>query len=180
MGRKLSSWCPSAAPPSGPLAFNPPASERAPDLGIFPRVAEPLVIVAPLAVTMVTIPGPCFLKPKVLVGVREVSACVCEWGSETVCVSALVVAVRLEGIDCFFASSLLLRPASEGERWRPLARGERRPFSDTLTSSVLPAEHTEHHQKVCGCCHYRMHLKRVQKRKDGSISDWEEEEEVKM
>lgn len=73
-------------------------------------------MVAPLAVTMVTIPGPCFLKPKVLVGVREVSVCVWEWGSETVCVRALVVAVRLVGIDCFFASSLLLRPASEGER----------------------------------------------------------------
>ncbi len=85
-------------------------------MGIFPRVAEPLVMVAPLAVTMLTIPGPCFLKPKVLVGLREVSVCVWDWGSDTVCVRAFVVVVRLGGIDCFFASSPLLRPASEGER----------------------------------------------------------------
>lgn len=145
IGRKPSSWCPKTVPPSCPPAFNPPDSERAPDLGIFPSVAEPLVMVAPLAVTIVTIPWPCFLKPKVLVGVREVSACVCVWGSETVFVS--VVGVRLVGIVCFLASSPLLRPASEGERWRPLERGERRPFSDTLTSSVLPAGHRMRHQK---------------------------------
>lgn len=147
IGRKPSSWCPNTVPPSCPPAFNPPDSERAPDLGIFPSVAEPLVMVAPLAVTIVTIPWPCFLKPKVLVGVREVSACVCVWGSETVFVSVCVVGVRLVGIVCFLASSPLLRPASEGERWRPLERGERRPFSDTLTSSVLPAEHRMRHQK---------------------------------
>lgn len=147
IGRKPSSWCPNTVPPSCPPAFNPPDSERAPDLGIFPSVAEPLVMVAPLAVTIVTIPWPCFLKPKVLVGVREVSACVCVWGSETVFVSVCVVGVRLVGIVCFLASSPLLRPASEGERWRPLERGERRPFSDTLTSSVLPAGHRMRHQK---------------------------------
>lgn len=147
IGRKPSSWCPNTVPPSCPPAFNPPDSERAPDLGIFPSVAEPLVMVAPLAVTIVTIPWPCFLKPKVLVGVREVSACVCVWGSETGFVSVCVVGVRLVGIVCFLASSPLLRPASEGERWRPLERGERRPFSDTLTSSVLPAGHRMRHQK---------------------------------
>lgn len=118
MGRKPSSWWwwPSMDAPSCPPAFSPPASERAPDLGIFPRVAEPLVMVAPLAVTMVTIPWPCFLKPKVLVGVREVCECVWGWGSETACVRAFVVDVRLVGVVCFFASSPLLRPASEGER----------------------------------------------------------------
>lgn len=73
-------------------------------------------MVAPLAVTIVTSPGPCFLKPKVLVGVREASACVWVWGSETVFVSVFAAGVRLVGIVCFFASSPLLRPASEGER----------------------------------------------------------------
>ena len=71
-------------------------------------------MVAPLAVMMV-MPVPCFLKPKVLVGVRHV----------------------LEG--GFLVSSPLLRPASDGERWMPLDLGESRPFSDTLASSVLPA-----------------------------------------
>lgn len=124
-------------------------------------MADPLVMVAPLAVTMVTMPGPCFLKPKVLVGVREVSVCVWEWGSDTVCVRTFVVPVRLGGIDCFFASSPLLRPASEGERWRPLARGERRPFSDTLTSSVLPADIQN---KALIAEVKRMHLQKFAKR----------------
>lgn len=119
MGRKLSSWWwgwwrwepPSEEEP--PPSFNPPTRGRCPDLGNFPKVAEPLVMVAPLAVTSVT--RPCFLNPKVLV---------------------VVVLPLLAGrtVGCFLASSpLLLRPASDGERWRPL-----RPFSDTLTSSVLP------------------------------------------
>lgn len=73
-------------------------------------MAEPLVMVAPLAVTMATIPGHGFLKPKVLVGVREVSMCVWERVSEA------AADVELLGTDCFFASSPLLRPASEGER----------------------------------------------------------------
>lgn len=91
-------------------------------------------MVAPLAVTIATMPWPCFLKPNVLVGVREA----CVWGSERVCVRELVVDVRLVETDCFFASSA----ASEGERFKPFERGERCPFSETLTSSVLPARHT--------------------------------------
>lgn len=122
MGRKLSSWWwwwgwwrwgPPSEEEEPPPSFNPPTKGRCPDLGSFPRVAEPLVMVAPLAVTIVT--RPCFLKPKVVV------------------VAVLpLLAGRIVG--SFLASSpLLLRPASDGERWRPL-----RPFSDTLTSSVLP------------------------------------------
>lgn len=56
--------------------------------------------------------------------------CVCDVRAEA--------AAEVEEGVFLLASSSLLRPASEGERRRPLERGERRPFSDTLTSSVLP------------------------------------------
>lgn len=67
-------------------------------------MAEPLVMVTPLAVTMVIPPPACFLNPKVL-----------------------VVGVRLELEEGgFLASSPLLRPVSDGERCMlHLARGKR-------------------------------------------------------
>lgn len=71
------------------------------DLGIFPIVAEPVVMTAPLAVTVA--PLEVFLKPNVLVGVWE---------------------PELEG-------SFLLSYVG--------ICGEKRVFSDTLASSVLPA-----------------------------------------
>lgn len=63
------------------------------DLGILPRVADPLVIVAPLVVIMVEDPIPDFLNPKDPV---TVDLPIPEGG--------------------FFPSSPLLFPASEGER----------------------------------------------------------------
>lgn len=71
------------------------------DLGIFPKVAEPLVITAPLAVIVAALEV--FLKPNVLVGMWE---------------------LELEG-------SFLLSYVG--------ICGEKRLFSDTLASSVLPA-----------------------------------------
>lgn len=71
------------------------------DLGIFPRVAEPLVTMAPLAVIVTAVE--LFLKPNVLVGVWE---------------------LELKG-------SFLLSYVG--------TCGEKRLFSDTLASSVLPA-----------------------------------------
>lgn len=72
------------------------------DFGIFPRVAEPLVMTAPLAVIVAALEV--FLKPNVLVGVWE---------------------PELEG-------SFLLSYVG--------ICGEKRIFSDTLASSVLPAK----------------------------------------
>ena len=88
-------------------------------------------MVAPLAVTMemllvVTMAAapPCFLKPNVLVGMRAEEA--------------LVEEDEDEGF--LRASSPLLRPASEGERWMLVECVGRQPFSETLASSVLPVE----------------------------------------
>lgn len=94
-------------------------------------MAEPLVMVAPLAVTMVMLPvvtiapePPAFLKPKVLVGMRG-------------------LADEEEEDEGFLRpSSPLLRPASEGDRWMPVECVGRQLFSDTLASSVLPREMT--------------------------------------
>lgn len=94
-------------------------------------MADPLVIVAPLAVTMVMLPvvtmaPPDFLKPNVLVGMRAEEVVVEDDDADD------------EGF--FRASSPLLRPASEGERWMLVECVGRQPFSDTLASSVLPVE----------------------------------------
>lgn len=85
------------------------------DLGIFPRVAEPLVIVAPLAVMMVEGPTPAFLKPKE---------------------PAAVDLPMPEG--GFFPSSPLLLPASDGERWMEAPLRGVFTFSEALASSVFP------------------------------------------
>lgn len=89
------------------------------DLGILPRVAALLVIVAPLAVIMVTPTADplCFLNPNKFV---------------------LVLAVLQLFPEGFFDSSPLLRPASEGERLMFPDLGEILPFSETLASSVFP------------------------------------------
>lgn len=70
------------------------------DLGIFPKVAEPLVSTAPLAVIVAALEV--FLKPNVLVGVRD---------------------PEFEGFLLSYVGIC----------------GEKRIFSDTLASSVLPA-----------------------------------------
>lgn len=91
------------------------------DLGILPKVADLLVIVAPLAVIMdiPTVDPLCFLNPNVFV---------------------LVAAVRELFAGGFFDSSPLLRPASDGERLTCPDFGEILPFSETLASSVFPTK----------------------------------------
>lgn len=86
------------------------------DLGVLPRVAEPLVRVAPLEVIRAPV-GPCiFLYPK-----------------------EPVAGGRAMPEGGFLPSSPLLFPASEGERWMPaeLLEGTLT-FSEALASSVLP------------------------------------------
>lgn len=85
------------------------------DLGIFPKVADPLVMVAPLAEIMVEEPTPAFLKPKEPVAVDLPMP---EGG--------------------FFPSSPLLFPASEGERWIEAPLRGVFPFSEAFASSVFP------------------------------------------
>lgn len=87
------------------------------DLGIFPKVAEPLVMVAPLAVIIVEELTPVFLKPKEPVAVDRP---IPEGG--------------------FFPSSPLLFPASEGERWMEAPFRGVFTFSEALASSVFPKE----------------------------------------
>ena len=91
------------------------------DFGIFPRVADLLVIVAPLAVIIVmpTADPLCFLNPNVL---------------------ALAAVVLELLVGSFLDSSPLLRPASDGERLTCPALGDSLPFSDTLASSVFPTK----------------------------------------
>lgn len=91
------------------------------DFGIFPRVAEPLVMVAPLVVMigMPTTVLPGFLNPKVLV---------------------LAGIVLEELLRDFLVSSPLLRPASDGERFTWADFGDSLPFSDTFASSVFPVK----------------------------------------
>lgn len=93
------------------LAFPPIAA----DLGIFPKVADPLVIVAPLAVMIVEGPTPAFLKPKEPVAVDLPMP---EGG--------------------FFPSSPLFFPASEGERWIEAPLRGVFTFSEAFASSVFP------------------------------------------
>lgn len=90
------------------------------DLGIFPRVADPLVIVAPLAVMIVEDPTPVFLKPKEPVAVDLPMP---EGG--------------------FFPSSPLLFPASEGERWMEGPLRGVFTFSEAFASSVFPDKKKE-------------------------------------
>lgn len=85
------------------------------DLGTLPRVAEPLVRVAPLAVMSAPAGPGIFLKPK-----------------------ELVVGGRPMPEGGFFPSSPLLLPASDGERWMLGLLDGALPFSDALASSVLP------------------------------------------
>lgn len=88
------------------------------DLGILPRVADPLVIVAPLLVIIVDDPTPLgFLNPK-------------EPGA--------VDLPMPEG--GFFPSSPLLLPASEGDLCRDDPFRGVLPFSEALASSVFPNE----------------------------------------
>lgn len=101
-----------APPTAAPL---PSAAE---DLGALPRVAEPLVSVAPLEVIRVPVAPGSFLYPKEqAAGGRPIP----EGG--------------------FLPSSPLLFPASEGERWMlgELLDGAL-PFSEALASSVLPVD----------------------------------------
>lgn len=90
----------------------PPMAE---DFGIFPRVAEPLVIVAPLVVIIVEEAIPDFLNPKDPVAVDLPMP---EGG--------------------FFPSSPLLFPASDGERWMEAPFRGVFTFSEALASSVFP------------------------------------------
>lgn len=86
------------------------------DLGIFPSVAEPLVMVAPLLVIMVEAPTPLgFLYPKELLAVDLPMP---EGG--------------------FFPSSPLLFPASEGDLCKDDPLRGVFPFSEALASSVFP------------------------------------------
>lgn len=87
------------------------------DLGALPRVAEPLVRVAPLEVIRAPVGPGIFLYPK------EPAA-----------------GGRAMPEGGFLPSSPLLFPASEGERWMPaeLLEGTLT-FSEALASSVLPA-----------------------------------------
>lgn len=86
------------------------------DLGALPRVAEPLVRVAPLGVIRAPVGPGIFLYPK------EPAA-----------------GGRAMPEGGFLPSSPLLLPASEGERWMPaeLLEGTLT-FSEALASSVLP------------------------------------------
>ena len=86
------------------------------DFGILPRVADPLVIVAPLLVITVDDPIPLgFLNPK-------------EPGAADLPMP--------EG--GFFPSSPLLFPASEGDLCREDPLRGVLPFSEALASSVFP------------------------------------------
>lgn len=99
-----------------------PLPRAAEDLGALPRVAEPLVSVAPLEVIRAPVGPGIFLYPKEpMVGGRAMP----EGG--------------------FLPSSPLLFPASEGERWMPaeLLEGAL-PFSEALASSVLPVNLHKH------------------------------------
>lgn len=86
------------------------------DLGALPRVAEPLVRVAPLEVIRAPVGAGIFLYPK-----------------------EPVAGGRAMPEGGFLPSSPLLFPASEGERWMPaeLLEGTLT-FSEALASSVLP------------------------------------------
>lgn len=105
-------WDPSRLVFLPALDFPPMAA----DLGIFPSVAEPLVMVAPLLVIIVEAPTPLgFLYPKEL------------------------LAVDLPMPDGgFFPSSPLLFPASEGDLCKDDPLRGVFPFSEALASSVFP------------------------------------------
>lgn len=96
----------------------PPLTRAEDDLGALPRVAEPLVSVAPLEVIRVPVVPGSFLYPK------EAAA-----------------GGRAIPDGGFLPSSPLLFPASEGDRWMPgeLLDGAL-PFSEALASSVFPAD----------------------------------------
>lgn len=115
LNNTASSWC--CAPSR--LVFRPlPIGVPFPmpdDLGTFPKVAEPLVSVAPLAVMRAPAGPEIFLKP-----------------------NELVVGGRPMPEGGFFPSSPLLFPASDGERWMLGLLDGDLPFSDALASSVLP------------------------------------------
>ncbi len=113
--KTVSSWCWASSrlvfrPLPSPVPFPMPA-----DLGTLPRVAEPLARVAPLAVMKEPAEPGIFLKLK-----------------------ELVVGGRPMPEGGFFPSSPLLLPASDGERWILGLLDGALPFSDALTSSVLP------------------------------------------
>ncbi len=95
-----------------------PLPSAAEDFGAFPRVAEPLVSVAPLEVIRAPVGPEIFLYPK-----------------------EPVVGGRAMPEGGFLPSSPLLFPASDGERWMPaeLLEGAL-PFSEALASSVLPVD----------------------------------------
>lgn len=99
-----------------------PFPMAAEDLGAFPRVAEPLVRVAPLEVIRAPVGPGIFLYPK------EPAA-----------------GGRAMPEGGFLPSSPLLFPASEGERWMPaeLLEGTLT-FSEALASSVLPGNLHKH------------------------------------
>lgn len=99
-----------------------PLPRAAEDLGALPRVAEPLVSVAPLEVIRAPVGPGIFLYPK-----------------------EAVVGGRAMPEGGFLPSSPLLFPASEGERWMPaeLLEGAL-PFSEALASSVLPVNLHKH------------------------------------
>lgn len=97
------------------------------DLGIFPSVAEPLVMVAPLLVIPELDPTPLgFLNPK-----------------DPVAEDLLMP----EG--GFLPSSPLLLPASEGDLCREEPFRGVFPFSEALASSVFPAEGETHSYGAC-------------------------------
>ena len=99
-----------------------PLPRAAEDLGALPRVAEPLVSVAPLEVIRVPLGPGIFLYP-----------------------NEPVVGGRTLPEGGFLPSSPLLFPASEGERWMPAELFEGAlPFSEALASSVLPVNLHKH------------------------------------
>lgn len=123
LSRTPSSW---GCEPSRLVLRTPPMPVPLPraaeDLGALPRVAEPLVSVAPLEVIRAPVGPGIFLYPK-----------------------EPVVGGRAMPEGGFLPSSPLLFPASEGERWMPaeLLEGTL-PFSEALASSVLPVNMHEH------------------------------------
>lgn len=123
LSRMPSSW---GCEPSRLVLRTPPMPVPLPraaeDLGALPRVAEPLVSVAPLEVIRAPVGPGIFLYPK-----------------------EPVVGGRAMPEGGFLPSSPLLFPASEGERWMPaeLLEGAL-PFSEALASSVLPVNLHKH------------------------------------
>lgn len=111
-------WEPSRLVLRPPPPIAAPFPRPAEDLGAFPKVAEPLVSVAPLEVMRAPVAPGIFLYPK-----------------------ELVAGGRAMPDGGFLPSSPLLFPASEGERWMlaELLEGAL-PFSEALASSVLPVD----------------------------------------